>query len=731
VQRKMDQTAGMRGLISRGTSAGTSSEIDMATSSTSQVIRHLRRIILQDGSGLTDGQLLACFIEGRDEPAFAALVQRHGRLVWNVCRRLLNAHDAEDAFQATFLVLCRKAASIRCREMLASWLYRVAHQTAMRARRAVVRRRAREKQVVDMPEPTVAERDLWNDLQPLLDQELARLPDHYQVLILLCDLEGKTRKEVARQLDLPEGTVASRLARARSLLAKRLARHGLAVTGGTLAVVLSDEALAASVPTSVASGTIQAASLVAAGQAAAIPVKVAALTEGVVKAMLVSKLKIGTAVLFMMAALAAGVTIRTLDGQTQASDPATAQRATAATGEKTAGVPKPTSDQEAMQGRWKVVAWEANGWSEQNGYIQSVKITGDKMLLRCKDGVVDETLFRLDDSQKPKHIDWVGNKKKGTVSSVGIYHVDGDRLVLCILNGEKKRGRPPRFETEPGDGLWLMVLEREKPIFPLVPPEAEGRDPAELKLRIPRQVIEVTIRQETLQGTWDLIALEANGKQAHAFVRRTLTINADRIVVDNPIAPRTEFRYVVRPTTSPKQIDLIHTFGVKEGKILKGIYRLEGNRLFLCLNQAEDGERPARFAAEAGTTVELMLFEREKGEEDPAAAGGAPGARKQRTEFKIGAVSYTLPFALPSAEEILQALPAKDRPKDSRIECELLSYQTNPPRFYPGVGPARLVNAHFRYTVFNLQTGKAVIGYIDRDHLIPEKADPSEKSQGR
>src|SRR6516225_7464146 len=116
----------------------------MATSPTSQVIQHLRRVLLRDEAGLTDGQLLGCFIESRDEAAFAGLVKRHGRLVWNVCRRLLGQHDAEDAFQATFLVLCRKAASIRRRDLLANWLYGVAHQTALQARRTAARRRARE-----------------------------------------------------------------------------------------------------------------------------------------------------------------------------------------------------------------------------------------------------------------------------------------------------------------------------------------------------------------------------------------------------------------------------------------------------------------------------------------------------------------------------------------------------------------------------------------------------------
>src|SRR5262249_39096309 len=158
------------------------------------------------------------------------------------------------------------------------------------ARATTAKRGAREKQVTEMPEPAVMERDLWADLQPLLDQELSCLPDKYRVAIVLCDLEGKTRKEAARQLAVPAGTLAARLARGRVMLAKRLGRHGLAVSAGALATVLAQNAASASAPTSVVCSTIKAASLFAAGQAAA-TAKVAALTEGVIKAMLFSKLK--------------------------------------------------------------------------------------------------------------------------------------------------------------------------------------------------------------------------------------------------------------------------------------------------------------------------------------------------------------------------------------------------------------------------------------------------------
>jgi RNA polymerase sigma factor (sigma-70 family) len=282
----------------------------MATSQTSGVIQHLRRV-LRDGAGLTDGQLLEDYISRRDDAAVAALVRRHGPMVWGVCRRVLrNEHDAEDAFQATFLVLVRRAASIASRELLANWLYGVAHQTALKARATVAKRKGRERQVTEMPEPAVTEQDHWRDLQPLLDEELSRLPDKYRGVVVLCDLEGKTRKEAARHLGLPEGTVGSRLARARVLLAKRLTRRGVALSGGALAAMLAREA-AAGMPNWVADSTIKAASLFVAGQAAAgaISFKAAALTEGVMKAMLFNKLKSAIAVVLILGLMATGATL--------------------------------------------------------------------------------------------------------------------------------------------------------------------------------------------------------------------------------------------------------------------------------------------------------------------------------------------------------------------------------------------------------------------------------------
>jgi RNA polymerase sigma factor (sigma-70 family) len=265
----------------------------MAIQQLSRVIDAVRSASLPpEEANLTDRQLLERYVHSREEAAFAAIVQRHGPMVWGVCRRMLRSHqDAEDAFQATFLVLVRKAPGV---VSVGNWLYGVAQQTALGARASAARRRTREMQVTAMPEPAAKNPDAGNDLRGVLDVELSRLPAKYREAIVLCDLEGRTRREAAEQLGLPDGTVATRLATARTMLARRLARQGAGLTSALLAAALAEHAASAGMPASVASNTIKAATLFAAGQAttAGISLHAVSLAEGVLKTMLLTKLKI-------------------------------------------------------------------------------------------------------------------------------------------------------------------------------------------------------------------------------------------------------------------------------------------------------------------------------------------------------------------------------------------------------------------------------------------------------
>src|SRR5579864_2842476 len=190
----------------------------MTNSQTSDVLQQICTSVLREAGGLSDRQLLEIFIERRDEAAFEAMVRRHGPMVMGVCRRILrNPQDAEDAFQAAFLVLVRKAAVLASRELLAGWLYGVAYNTALKAKAAAARRRRKERQATAMREADAETSTPENDWLPLLDRELNGLPDKYRLPIVLCELQGKPHKEAARELGCPIGTLSGRLSRGRNI----------------------------------------------------------------------------------------------------------------------------------------------------------------------------------------------------------------------------------------------------------------------------------------------------------------------------------------------------------------------------------------------------------------------------------------------------------------------------------------------------------------------------------
>jgi RNA polymerase sigma factor (sigma-70 family) len=278
-----------------------------------RLVDHLRSAVRAGGADLTDGQLLTCFVEQRDEAAFEALLRRHGPMVLGVCRRVLRSHqDAEDAFQATFLVLIRKAASVRSRETVANWLYGVAYNAARKARAVAARRQAREKQMTQVPEPDVEPPGMLGcDVQALLDKELSGLPQRYRLPLVLCELEGKTHKEAAQLLGLPAGTLSSRLARGKATLARRLSRRGVIVSAAAVAAALSGNATAGSLPVSLVTSTVKAARLVVgqAGLTGAASANVVALTRGVLQAMLLSKLRFITVVVLAAGLVCAGAAV--------------------------------------------------------------------------------------------------------------------------------------------------------------------------------------------------------------------------------------------------------------------------------------------------------------------------------------------------------------------------------------------------------------------------------------
>jgi RNA polymerase sigma factor (sigma-70 family) len=276
----------------------------MASGQLRTVLRHIHRVASPRPDGeATDAELLERFAARQDESAFEALVRRHGALVLGVCRRVLgNRHDAEDAFQATFLILFRKAASIRKGNALGGWLHEVASRVSLRARASAASRRRHEQRVPDMPQKDFLATVVWRDLQPVLDEEVQRLPQTCREAFVLCHLEGKTYEEAAGQLGCRPGTISRRLTRARELLRGRLARRGLVLPTGLLAAALSEMAAPAAVPAKLVTATVKAALRAAGAAAGAVPARVAALVEGGLQSMAASKVKMALGV-FLVASV--------------------------------------------------------------------------------------------------------------------------------------------------------------------------------------------------------------------------------------------------------------------------------------------------------------------------------------------------------------------------------------------------------------------------------------------
>jgi RNA polymerase sigma factor (sigma-70 family) len=290
----------------------------MADGSRANVLRHLRQLIrARAAQDLTDGELLGQFIARRDEAAFALLVQRHGPMVLGACRRILrDEHHAEDAFQATFLVLVRKAASIRRRQSLGSWLYGVVQRVARKAKARASRRAARERQA-GAPCQESPDEMARQELRGVLDEELGRLPEKYRAPLVLCYLEGRTQEQAARELNCPRSTLATRLDAGRALLRERLIRRDAAFSAGMRLPLLAGRATPASVPAALVLATVRAAATFVGGGAtaagAAAPSAVT-LADAVCKGLSTGSLRAAGLVLLAMSLAVAGTALALRSG---------------------------------------------------------------------------------------------------------------------------------------------------------------------------------------------------------------------------------------------------------------------------------------------------------------------------------------------------------------------------------------------------------------------------------
>jgi RNA polymerase sigma factor (sigma-70 family) len=266
--------------------------VDMAAPHLSAFLRRLTRgMAAQTLADQSDRQLVEQLLLGRDDAAFEALVRRHGPMVYRVCWRVLaQAQDAEDAFQATFLLLAQKLRTLRKHDSLASWLHGIAHRVALKARAQAAARRRHEKQA-SARQAGSPDEITWTELRVVLDTELASLPEKWRLPLILCYLEGQTQDEAAAQVGWTRPTLQRRLAEARAVLGCRLRKRGVFWSAALSAMLVADCATSAGMPQALVGSTVEAVGCIAVGQApaAAISAKVTALTKEGVKALILKK----------------------------------------------------------------------------------------------------------------------------------------------------------------------------------------------------------------------------------------------------------------------------------------------------------------------------------------------------------------------------------------------------------------------------------------------------------
>jgi RNA polymerase sigma factor (sigma-70 family) len=394
---------------------------------------------------------LGQFVARNDEAAFGVLVRRHGPLVLGVCRRLLrHEQDAEDAFQATFLVLARKAAAIQRRAALLSWLYGVAYRIARRAAAAKRRRRTREAPLDDVR--AKEETPAWarRELRTVLDEEISRLPVKFRDPVLLCYLRELTCEQAATELRIPTGTLMSRLSRARELLRGRLRRRGMAVTSSFVAAALTELAASTAIPAALVDVITKAAALFQAGGApTAVSVKAVAWAQELLRARQIALMRI-------MAGLLVGLLLVT--GSLWIGLPVLVPDAASAPRQSVAPpVTSSHSDLDQIQGIWVMTRMNWEGRDVNVDARWTMTFTKERCFFDFGPaGGFLESTITLDPTQTPKRIDF---RYVTAPNSPGIYELDGDDLRICYDNASRER--PNALATKPGSTFNLLILRRE------------------------------------------------------------------------------------------------------------------------------------------------------------------------------------------------------------------------------------------------------------------------------
>lgn len=565
----------------------------------------LRDALNAGADALPDAELLDRFTRYADHAAFEALLRRHGPMVFGVCRRTLpGAADADDAFQATFLVFLRKAKTVRG-ERLGPWLYGVAWRVAQKARARAARLAAYRTEGFDML-PAEEEGRAVPDWQPILDAELNALPAKYRDALILCELQGRSRAEAARELGLREGTLSSRLSRGRDLLRKRLLKHGTLLPAGGLAALFTANGVGrGSVPLAL----LTKVSELAKGGAAvgAVPVAAARLTDEVLKSMFLTKLRVAGAALVALVVSVVGLGAA-LPREAPGGEPEQVRAARAGQKEAPAARPadpKPAGpkvpDREALQGLWVLGKVEfgkganADEARQLNDLVGKTKflVAGDvwwgmdvglRAALLPKWGVLDPT-------KNPKWLDWYDGPVRGEkIDQRFIYELTGDTLRICALSDQSDTSRPAEFATDSDAPLVVLTFRRDK----LPPPAGE----------------------KALLGSWSgkPVVVESNGGKDRFAHTPAATVFDGFIMLSLPHAHPNERspnwvggKYTVDATKNPKWIDveLVGPMGDKDDLTkLYGCYEVRDGRLKMALG-GKRATRPLEFKEEG----DVLLFD--------------------------------------------------------------------------------------------------------------------------
>jgi RNA polymerase sigma factor (sigma-70 family) len=452
-------------------------------------------IRMTDPTTQSDEHLFRSFVEARNEDAFAEIVRRHGAMVLGVCRRVAKSiHDAEDAFQATFLVLARKAESISP-ATLAPWLYGVAYRTALKARIVASRRRLKEHSMVDVPETWQTPKEVDRELTQQLDSALLRLPAKYRAAIVLCELQQLPRRRAAALLQIPEGTLSSRLAAGRKMLAAHLNKRGLTPSVGALGVALSILSRSAPAEPLVVS-TVEAAAIYRASGAVSLATTscgAATLAQGVLKMMLIKKVAIGMLVLLTGTSAVVGVAVyggraSEQEGSSVANadkqpevihstgklDALNAKFNANQAREKSTKIVKAEKKedqkkreakpdprqavQKALQGVWAIESLEDHAkLVYPNGFV--VVFDQDRFTFKLPPEQPFSGRYEVDPKRGPQIINFIA--KEDGKPRLAIFDLNGDELRIC-MNEDPNGERPDRFVSEKaGKNDLLMVLKRK------------------------------------------------------------------------------------------------------------------------------------------------------------------------------------------------------------------------------------------------------------------------------